>query len=519
MSRALTYCFLFAVAAALALRSPEPAVRPMHNDEAVNAIKLRELWDKGSYQYDPQEYHGPTLIYATYLWMKLTGPKDFVDFTEGELRFVPVMFGVGLILLLPLVKDGLGQGTTTGAALLTAISPAMGFYSRYYIHEMLLVFFTFLLLASAWRYTRSRKIGWALLAGSALGLMQATKETFVLALAAMAAAMFLCKLWPPSESQSGAQFQINFKHLSAALGIWLAVVVVLFTSFFTHARGLADAVETYLPWLHRAAGASPHIHPWNFYLARLAFFQFHNGPVWSEGLIIGLAALGAFAAFSRKGLAEGDAGFIRFMALYTVILTILYSAISYKTPWCLLSFWHGMILMAGVGAASLLHGLRKPALRMALGVALAIGAAQLAFQAWSAGVTYASSPINPYVYSQTLPNILELVHRVQAVSLVDPQKDAMLIKVMEPDGDIWPLPWYLRRFNHAGWWTKIPDDPYAPVMIVSTKLQAELDAKKTHIMVGIFQMRPQVFFELYVEKNLWTAHLDAVAQGRSDLKP
>ena len=84
-----------------------------------------------------------------------------------------------------------------------------------------------------------------------------------------------------------------------------------------------------------------------------------------------------------------------------------------------------------------------------------------------------------------------------------------MIKVMEPDGDVWPLPWYLRRFNKVGWWTEIPQDPYAPVMIVSTKFQAELDAPKTHIMVGIFQMRPQVFFELYVEKDLWSRYLEA----------
>jgi len=44
-------------------------------------------------------------------------------------------------------------------------------------------------------------------------------------------------------------------------------------------------------------------------------------------------------------------------------------------------------------------------------------------------------------------------------------------------------------------------------MIVSSKLHAALDEKGTHLMVRIFELRPQVFLELYVEKQLWSAWL------------
>lgn len=44
-------------------------------------------------------------------------------------------------------------------------------------------------------------------------------------------------------------------------------------------------------------------------------------------------------------------------------------------------------------------------------------------------------------------------------------------------------------------------------MIVSAKLNAGLDENKTHVMVGYFQLRPQDFFELYVEVNLWRDYL------------
>ena len=51
-------------------------------------------------------------------------------------------------------------------------------------------------------------------------------------------------------------------------------------------------------------------------------------------------------------------------------LTLAYSAISYKTPWCMLGFLHGMILLAGIGAVALIRMLAQRGLQVALGVLL-----------------------------------------------------------------------------------------------------------------------------------------------------
>ncbi|MGH7973558.1 MAG: phospholipid carrier-dependent glycosyltransferase, partial [Limisphaerales bacterium] len=142
MSRFHLLVFLLAVGIAAALRVPGLDARPMHNDEAVNAIKFGQLWEHGHYKYDPNEHHGPTLIYATLVQARLTGAPGFDRLSEVRLRMVTVVFGVGLILLLPLLTDGLGRNGVLWAALLTAVSPAFVFYSRYFIHEVLLVFFT-----------------------------------------------------------------------------------------------------------------------------------------------------------------------------------------------------------------------------------------------------------------------------------------------------------------------------------------------------------------------------------------
>src|SRR5262249_34891886 len=159
---------------------------------------------------------------------------------------------------------------------------------------------------------------------------------------------------------------------------------LLFSSFFSNASGPLDALRTYGPWLARAGGDSPHVHPWTFYFERLLYFRAGKGPLWSEGLIVALSLVGAGAGFLRKGLSGVSGGLVRFLAFYAFILACAYSFISYKTPWCLLGFWHAMILLAGVGAGVLFRQVRPPVRRAAMAILLLAGAGQLAAQAWQA---------------------------------------------------------------------------------------------------------------------------------------
>src|SRR5215472_3358926 len=142
MTRLLTLVLLLFRSAALALRWPGLNQRPMHNDEAVNAIKFGQLWNHQGYKYDPNEHHGPSLLYATLAISRLTAAPDLDHFSDARLRLVPFLFGLALLpLLLPLL-DGLGRPGTGWASIFVATSPALVFYSSYFIHEMLLTCFT-----------------------------------------------------------------------------------------------------------------------------------------------------------------------------------------------------------------------------------------------------------------------------------------------------------------------------------------------------------------------------------------
>ena len=510
MNKTVTLGLLLTVVIALAFRCPQPTARPMHSDEAVNTIKFRKLWEQGSYKYDPAEFHGPTLPYFTLAWAKLTGaPKDFTQLYEATFRAVTVIFGVGLILLLPLVADGLGARPTLCAGLLIAISPAMVFYSRYYINEMLLVFFTLLAFAAAWRYVRRPKLVWAIICGAAIGLMQATKETFVFSLVAAAVAITANEFWRRQMDATKVLARLKIKPIHIVIGVvvWLGVAAILFSSFFTDAAGPLDSLRTYLPWTHRVEGASPHIHPWDFYLVRLLWYHAARGPTWSEGLILVLALVAIVAVFRHKLPAGANANFVRFVALYTLILTLFYCAIPYKTPWCLLNFWIGFILLAGVGAMTLIEYSTARARKFAFAALLLLGVGQLSVEAWQTGIVRATRPGNPYTYSQTSPDVLKLVDQVEALAHAHPLGHQMTIKVMAPESAYWPLPWYLRDFNNIGWWGQIPSDPYAPVMIVSKNFDANLDTNKNYLMTEMYALRPDAFFELYVETNLWNNYL------------
>ena len=192
----------------------------------------------------------------------------------------------------------------------------------------------------------------------------------------------------------------------------MAVLVagLLLSSFGRHWRGPLDGFLTYLPWLQRAGGASTHIHPWYFYLERLAWWKLAPGPRFSEGLILALSAVALWAGTIQPRLmpAGVNVTLVRWLSAYTLGLTVLYSLIPYKTPWCLLQFLLGYVLLAGVGTAVLLSSERTWWLRAAVALLMLPLTGNLAWQAYRASYLLPSDPRNPYVYAQTVDDILRL---------------------------------------------------------------------------------------------------------------
>lgn len=520
MSRGWAWAFVLVALLGLGIRCVRLDLRPMHNDEAVNAIRQAAAWGPEPYRYDPGEHHGPTLYFFSLVPIRLRGIASFAELDEATLRLTPALAGVALILLAWPLRTAMGRTAILVAALLTALSPALVYYSRNFIHEMLLACFTLLLGLAVWEYYRTRKLSWVILAGLALGLMHATKETFVFPSAALALAVMGTVRWETGpEGLRRCLASLPWGHLWVGLGGAVLVSVVFYTSFFTHARGPLDSILSYIPWTQRAMGDSPHIHPWYFYLERLLWFQRPRGPLWTEGVILLLALVAMGAAIRGHGLGDIQRPWLRGLTVYTLSLTFMYSLIPYKTPWCLVGFWHGFILLAGLGAALLWHWFVHPVARIALVILGTAAAVHLGWQSIQASFFRHSDWRNPYVYAQTVPDILRMVERVKDLATVHPDGYGMLIQVAVPRHEYWPLPWYWRQFQRIGWYDAFPETVVAPVVVAAAEWDVRWDDRshRRWLMAGLYEIRPRVFLELYVELELWKRWL--AQRSRSEEAP
>jgi uncharacterized protein (TIGR03663 family) len=513
--RAAAFAGLVVLAAGL--RLPSLDVRPMHADEAVHAAKFGRLLEQGLYQYDPKEYHGPTLYYLSLIPARVRGMIRYANLDEVTLRSVPAVIGVMLVAAHILLVPVVGFRSAALAALLAAVSPAMVYYSRYYIQETLLVAFSFGALVSICRYMLKPRAGWAIAAGMSVGLMAATKETWVIAFGSMAGALVLAGVFT-----RGRQGRVTAPdrgrtavHLAAAGLSAVAVGCLFYSSFFSHPRGIVDALTAYPTYLTRAGGNSWHVHPWHYYLGLLTFSGSEGAPVWTEAAILGLAAVGLVVAFSRRDVPGRDGRLAAFLAAYAVLMIVIYAAIPYKTPWCALGFLHAAILMAGVGAARLLAVAATPPATAMVAACLAAAVAHLGWQAWAGSVRFASDQRNPWVYAHTGTGVFEISRRVEALALAHSERLNMPIEVISSQ-NLWPLPWYLRRYSAVRWETApVNDGFHAPLILATPEMESAVRTKlyewrppgERELYVPIFdspvELRPQVEVRGYAAKTLW----------------
>jgi hypothetical protein len=292
----------------------------------------------------------------------------------------------------------------------------------------------------------------------------------------------------------------------AGLAAALLVSLAFYSSFFTNPRGFAESIRAFGVYVQRGVGSGPHAQPWDYYL-RLLAFSASGGLVWTEALVLLLALIGIIAAARRP-----STGFWpRYVGLYAVITCLAFSSVRYKTPWNLLPFYFGFVLLAGYGGAALIHGARSRVLRGFVIVVLVLACWQLGMQNWRASFRYPADPRNPYVYAQTSPDFLRLVQRVTDVSAYHQDRAGMLVKVIAGPYEQWPLPWYLRRMARIGYWPRAAEAGRLdgiPVIVASQDNTSALDAALGDRYVSEFYgLRPDVILSVYIERELWERFL------------
>ena len=467
-----------------ALRLYSLPLVPLHHDEGVNGKFLLKLVNEGFYQYDPQNYHGPTLYYfaAVIPWIsRLLFGKSFAEaygLTDSTIRFTTAAFGVATIWLVLILRRRIGTIAALAGATLLAVSPGAVYLSRYFIHETPLVFFMLGLVVAALRFYETTRPAYLMLSAAAAALLFATKETAILSAVVLLTALVLTPLFvklrelreriskEPSATEKPRTIVERLRSATerfggpssliiasvAAVSLFLIIEIVFYSSFFSnYPNGLFDALKSLQFWTQ--TGEHVHVHPWFTYLSWM----------WQEEsalLLLGLAGLGL-------ALWRGANRFVIFMALCAVGMLAAYSLIPYKTPWLMLNFVVPMAVTSGYALQEIYE--RAVAAKVGI-IALAIGTGALAisgYQMLSLNFFHYDDPSYAYVYVHTQRDIFPLLEQIDAMAKRAGSGEQTGVAIASPD--YWPLPWYLRKYSNVTYYTKLT--PFTEPIIIASPTQ------------------------------------------------
>ncbi len=488
---------------------------PLHHDEGVNGNFLVRLVREGYYQYDPANYHGPTLYYfsAVIPWItKLlfgSATRDNYGLTTFNIRLITVLFGLGTIVLVFLLRRRLGTVATLSAALLLAVSPGAVYLSRYFIHESLFVFFTLgIVVACVWAYD-TRRPGHLIWVGACAALLFATKETAMISVAVLIIALALTLVYMHFNRQPGVQYASKrnkpgggisriidemggtgslIPAIATTLFVFFAVYLLFYSSFLTNNKGIMDSLQTFAIW--KKTGAEAHVHPAEQYVKWLIAIE-------SPLLLLG-AAGAVIVVLKPKNW------FALFSALWAFGLIAAYSLIPYKTPWLMLNFLIPLALISGYTIQAI-YDMDHGQLRLASAVLL-VAVAVATYQSIDLNfVNYDNDNTRyVYVYAHTRRGTLDLVNQVEQIAKEN-SGDLTGITIVSPD--YWPLPWYFRNFTRVGYFGRMAASS-EPMIIANENQKQELEANFGQLYRqvpskeegGTFELRPGVKLLLYVRR-------------------
>ena len=224
-------------------------------------------------------------------------------------------------------------------------------------------------------------------------------------------------------------------------------------------------------------------------------------------MILALGLVGGIVAFFAKSKAGFNFIFIRFISFYTLLTVVIFSLIPYKTPWNLLPFYIGFIVLAGHGAVFIISAYKNLYFRGAIVLVLALGFLHLGVQSYQANFKFYANPNNPYVYAHTSNDFFRLIKLIHELTPCHPDHNQMLIKVITNPDETWPLPWYLRSFGQVGYWQEVDaagELSDVPIIISSLDKSKQIQSfLQNNYLSEHYGLRPEVLLALHIKKDLW----------------
>jgi len=498
MRRALIiFCWISIITGGIFLRFDELAKRPFHADEATGARITAARMESGDYKFDPFHYHGPILSGLAIPICKIHGEQGWREMTKFSLRLLPAIAGC-LVMFVPLLwVKRYGLASMLLATALLATSPLLVYYSRMFIHEMLLVLFGMLALVCLFRFPRYG------IPGLFIGLMFVTKESFAISMLAwMGAACGIA--WENRKSINLAWLLAGWREHGKSIllsALTAGTISVLFyTDGFRHPQGAINAVKTFFVY-ETVAG---HDKPFAWY-AQLVALPVKSGGFWWFGTPVVLLALFAFfSSFRKDSSAPRTLRFIGYAALGHFLI---YSLIAYKTPWLACLPWAHVCLLAGF--ALLGFSKQKTPVKGLLVLLVGFTLVTQFQQARLASGRLASDERNPFAYVPTRNEMENLEPWLLKLKQAAP--GILLEPVAVVGKDYWPLPWYLRNFRKIGYWPAPPENLASLPLVFAMPEQMDgvsiqLEDSHTALPRGL---RAGVPCFLFVRNDLWKIWMES----------
>jgi uncharacterized protein (TIGR03663 family) len=546
-------------------------IKPPHFDEGINGWFCDQMAKNGFYAYDPTNYHGPLHFYVLFVSLQLFGRSLWA------LRLPVVLASLLTMFWIFLFRPFLGRTVCYLAALGMAISPGFIFYDRYSIHESWLVLF---LIVTFWGIlgistSREPRYFWGFILG--LTGMILTKETYIIHLAAFAAAGCLVlvlrrltpegRSWqpgvasargaskgvanpdvaspraaksvanpgvaskaPPVEDRPQRQTRLPVRHIIGAILVGVTLIIFFYSGNFRYWRGLEGLYQTFLPWTKTAVDAAGHgkpdfdlfplVPPFVAHVPALgALANFKLNWYWIRLLLDYEWFAVAGLLFSFRFFLGGNPA-LRFLAIYGLGVLLAYSIIPYKTPWCIISIaWPFLFL-----GAALLEFIANQSNRL---VAVLVALPLFAHAAWKSydlNFVRFDNAKERYVYVQTFREYRNFVDPILEKGAKNPESKTKLSGLVLLSS-YFPIPWDLGEFPNIGYYnadSAWPQKLDADFIVVEEDKADKLEkGLKDRYFTKDFRLRDgmdesRAYFRYETFKDIFPNRKPEFEPGRSD---
>jgi len=237
--------YLLILIVASILRLVELDFVPLSPGEASEAIAVWNFWQPGSIDL---EFISPVYFTLTALFTQIAG------FSDAVMRFVPVLFGIGVVLLPLTIRHRTGKIGALVASLFLALSPALVHISRTAGGQSVAIFSGLLLFISWIRFQESKSETWFWILAVALALGLTSDPLFFSITLSLFAAWVVHYYAGPHLllDEDGTRrfwFQPGRRLARDGLILFLVVFVLLATAFLMATRGIGATADLFAGWL------------------------------------------------------------------------------------------------------------------------------------------------------------------------------------------------------------------------------------------------------------------------------